>query len=67
MVAVGFGEIARMAIVWATVALMSLVVVRHVLQPRLTEVQRHAFDIVLVPLLAVFVIYIVANFLEALP
>jgi len=67
MAYVPFEDMARMAIAWATIALIVLVLVRHVLQPHLSEGQRHALDIVMVPLVAVFVIYIVANFLEALP
>lgn len=60
-------EIARQASAGAAVALVVLLLVRHVMQPQLNERQRLAFDVAIIPLLSVLGIFIVADFLGALP
>ena len=44
-----------------------LLLVRHVLLPRLSDRQLRRFDAPLVLLFGVFIVYLTANFLEALP
>ncbi len=60
-------EFATLASASATLALVLLLLTRHVLEPRLTEAQRIAFNVAVLPLLSVLAIYIVADFMEALP
>ncbi len=59
-------EYANLASASATLALVLLLFTRHVLEPRLTEAQRIAFNVAVLPLLSVLVIYIVADFMGAL-
>ncbi len=60
-------EIAAQASAAAALALAILLLVRHILQPRLSERQRLAFDVAVIPLLSVLGIFVVADFMEALP
>lgn len=59
-------EYAGLASASATLALVILLLTRHVLEPRLTEAQRIAFNVAVLPLLSVLAIFIVADFLGAL-
>ncbi len=59
-------EYARLASASATLALVLLLLTRHVLEPRLTEAQRIAFNVAVLPLLSVLTIFIVADFMGAL-
>ncbi len=60
-------EVTTQASALAALVLVLLLLVRHVLQPRLTESQQLAFDVAVIPLLSVLAIFIVADFLGALP
>ncbi len=59
-------EVTTQASASATFGLVILLLIRHVLQPRLTDKQRLAFDIAVIPLLSAFAIFIVADFMGAL-
>ncbi len=59
-------EYANLASASATLALVLLLLTRHVLEPRLTEAQRIAFNVAVLPLLSVLAIFIVADFMGAL-
>lgn len=56
----------RMASAAAVLLLATLLLVRHVLLPRLGDAQLRRFDAPLLLLFGVFVVYLLANFLEAL-
>lgn len=60
-------NVSGLASAWGTLALVVLLLVRHVLQPRLSEPQRRSFQIAILPLLSLLAIHIIADFLEALP
>lgn len=60
-------EVTTQASALSGLALVILLLIRHVLQPRLTENQRLAFDVAVLPLLSVLAIFVVADFLGALP
>lgn len=60
-------EVTTQASALSGFALVILLLIRHVLQPRLTENQRLAFDVAVLPLLSVLAIFVVADFLGALP
>ncbi len=60
-------ETTRMASAAAVLLLAVLLFVRHVFLPRLDESQVRRFETPLLLLFGVFVIYLIANFLEALP
>jgi hypothetical protein len=61
------GDASRMASGAAALLLGLLLLVRHVLLPRLSDRQLRRFDAPLVLLFGVFIVYLTANFLEALP
>lgn len=61
------GDVTRTASAAAVLLLALLLLLRHVLLPRMNESQLQRFDAPLVLLLGVFLIYLVANFLEVLP
>ena len=60
-------DVARTASAAAVLLLALLLIVRHVLLPRLDDSQLRRFDAPLILLFGVFVVYLIANFLEALP
>lgn len=60
-------EVAELASASAALALAILLLIRHVMEPRLSEAQRIAFNVAVLPLLSVLAIFIVADFMEALP
>lgn len=64
--ALPLSELTTLASGMAVVSLIFLLLVRHVFQPRLSERQRLAFDVAVIPLLSILAIFIVADFLEAL-
>ncbi len=51
----------------AVMLLSALLLVRHILLPRLSDSEVRRFEAPLLILFGVFVLYLVANFLEALP
>jgi len=55
-----------LASAWAIGTLILLLMTRHVLAHRLTDVQRRSFNVATVPLLGIFILYIVAEFLGGL-
>ncbi len=55
----------RLASGAAVLLLIVLLLVRHVLLPRLDDSKLRRFDVPLILLFGVFVTYLVANFLEA--
>ncbi len=57
----------RMASSAAVILLAVLLLVRHILLPRLNDSKARSFEPPLLILFGVFVLYLVANFLEALP
>jgi hypothetical protein len=57
----------RMASAAAVLLLALLLVLRHVLLPRLDDSQLRRFEAPLILLFGVFLVYLIANFLEALP
>ncbi len=59
-------EYANLASASATLPLVLLLLTTHNLEPRLTEAQRIAFNVAVLPLLSVLAIYIVADFMGAL-
>jgi hypothetical protein len=59
-------DASRIASAAAVLLLALLLMLRHVLLPRLDEAQLQRFDAPLVLLFGVFVIYLLSNFLEAL-
>jgi hypothetical protein len=61
------GVASEMASGAAALLLGLLLILRHVLLPRLSERQLRRFDAPLVLLFGVFLVYLIANFLEALP
>lgn len=67
MVPLAATTLPRVASVWATLALVVLLLVRHIFQPRLTDAQRHALDVAIVPLLSLFAVYIAVDFLTFTP
>lgn len=60
-------DTARLASAAAVFLLALLLLLRHILLPRLSDSQLRRFDAPLVLLFGVFLIYLIANFLEALP
>ncbi len=60
-------EMAQMASAAAVFLLALLLLLRHVLLPRLDDSQLRRFEAPLILLFGVFVVYLIANFLEALP
>lgn len=58
---------ASMASAAAVVSLALLLLVRHVFLPRFNDPQLRRFDAPLLLLFGVFVVYLTATFLEALP
>ena len=57
----------RMASAAAVLLLALLLVLRHVLLPRLDDSQLRRFEAPLILLFGVFLVFLIANFLEALP
>ncbi len=57
----------RMASAAAVLLLALLLIIRHILLPRLDDVQLRRFEAPLILLFGVFLVYVIANFLEALP
>ena len=57
----------RMASAAAVLLLALLLVLRHVLLPRLDDSQLRRFEAPLILLFGVFLVYLIANCLEALP
>ncbi len=64
--AIPLEEVTTHASALAALSLVLLLLIRHVLEPRLTSGQRLAFDIAIIPLLSVLAIFIVSDFLGAL-
>ncbi len=60
-------DAARMASAAGVTLLTLLLLLRHVLLPRLEDAQLRRFDAPIVLLFGVFLVYLLANFLEALP
>ena len=60
-------DTSRMASAAAVLLLGALLLLRHVFLPRLEESTLRRFDPPLVLLFGVFVVYLLANFLEAVP
>ncbi len=69
VMSVGFSVEAmpQVASAWATLAAILLLLTRHVLEPLLSEKQRLAFNVAVVPLLSVLAIFIIVDFLGAFP
>lgn len=61
------GDVSRMASAAALLLLALLLLLRHILLPTLSEAQLRRFEAPLVLLVGVFVVYLIANFLEVLP
>lgn len=61
------GDVAATASAAAVLLLALLLLLRHVLLPRMDESQLQRFEAPLVLLLGVFLVYLVANFLEVVP
>jgi len=59
--------LSQMASAAAVLLLAALLLVRHILLPKLHESQLRRFDAPLILLFGVFLVYLIANFLEALP
>ncbi len=59
--------VAQAASAAAVLLLAVLLLIRHVLLPRLDEARLRQFDAPLVLLFGVFLVYLIANFLSALP
>jgi len=59
-------DVSRTASAAAVLLLALLLMLRHVFLPRLDDRQLQRFDAPLVLLFGVFVVYLIANFLEAL-
>ena len=60
-------DTARLASAAAVFLLALLLLLRHILLPRLSDSQLRRYDAPLVLLFGVFLIYLIANFQEALP
>ncbi|HYM40906.1 MAG TPA: hypothetical protein VEY12_12330 [Thermoplasmata archaeon] len=60
-------SVAQAASAAAVVSLAALLLTRHVLLPRFDETQLRRFEAPLILLFGVFVVYLIANFLAALP
>ena len=60
-------NVTEMASTAAVLLLVVLLLLRHVLLPRLDDSQLRRFDAPLILLFGVFVLYLIANFLEAVP
>ena len=56
-------EMVKLASLWLTLAAVLLLLAQQVLWPRLTDTQRRAFDVAALPLLSMFAIYILLNFI----
>lgn len=56
-------EMVKLASLWLTLTAVVLLLAQQVLWPRLTDAQRRAFDVAALPLLSMFAIYILLNFL----
>ncbi len=60
-------DVARLASAAGVTLLAVLLLLRHILLPRLDDAQLRRFDAPVVLLFGVFLVYLLANFLEALP
>lgn len=61
------GSVAQIASAAAVLLLAVLLFTRHVLLPRLDETRLRGFEAPLILLFGVFLVYLIANFLTALP
>lgn len=61
MAAMALQDTVGLVSAWSTVALALLLLARFVLQPHLSAARRRSFDIAVVPLLAILVVFIVSD------